>query len=277
MNRAFVSLLLIMCLFLSACVPHPHAPDDNHTVVEDEHASHTGNPSNATIDAIIEPAVPHVGEEATLHILSSSPLLTHHERVLHIVAVGNAFDAFAHLHPEDFGTLQSAQHFQVPLAFPAAGEYILLLDGMDKDGAIAARPHVTVTGDVQETSIENITCVRGTPLSPNDTLPGFISLSDLKADCDDDYAIDLFRNPDGAIRFSARFHGELLEPEQYLGAYAHLAIVRTDLSAAYHEHSDFGSGMFSVTPYLPPGHYVIYPQVKHDGKLVVTRFFVDVE
>ncbi len=277
MNQAFFPIALIACLLLSACALHPHAPGEEHTIVEDEHVSHTGDASNSTLDAIVEPAVPQAGEEATLHVLSASPLLAHHERVLHIVAVGNDFDAFAHLHPEDFGTLESAQHFQVPLTFPEAGEYLLLLDGMDKDGALAARPRVTVTGDVPEISSENITCVRSTPLAQNDVLAGFVSLSDLKADCDDAYEIDLFRNPDGAIRFSARFQGAPLEPEQYLGAYAHLAIVSTDLSVAYHEHSDFGSGMFSVTPYLPPGNYVIFPQVKHNGTLVVTRFFIDVE
>jgi len=199
--------------------------------------------------------------------------------MLHIVSVGNGFDAFAHVHPEDFDAtaVQNAQHYQIPMTFPTGGEYLVAIDGMTDNGSVATQQRVMVAGDAHETATANITCVRGTPLGPHDELRGFIFLFDLETNCSDAYAIDLFRNPDGAIRFSARFHGELLEPEQYLGAYAHLAIVRTDLSAAYHEHSDFGSGMFSVTPYLPPGHYVIFPQVKHDGKLIVTRFFIDVE
>lgn len=76
--------------------------------------------------------------------IPSSAFVVSHDRVLHLVAVGQDLDAFAHWHPTQSGP--GANFTFSDVSFPAAGRYIIGFDGQLFDGPVANHTYVNATG-----------------------------------------------------------------------------------------------------------------------------------
>ena len=80
-----------------------------------------------------------------------SDLMVHHDRVLHVLVVGENLQIIGHIHPEDFESrdimAELEGKYTVHFTFPAAGKYILAVDVMTADAEFAEYVYVDVKGE----------------------------------------------------------------------------------------------------------------------------------
>ena len=73
-----------------------------------------------------------------------------HSRRVHVLIVGEDLKSIAHVHPEDFGAVTAdtvrSGRYSVTHAFPRAGRYLVGVDVMSSEGALAKQFIVTVAG-----------------------------------------------------------------------------------------------------------------------------------
>lgn len=78
-------------------------------------------------------------------------LMVHHDRVLHVLVVGENLQVIGHIHPEDFESrdilAELEGKYTVHFTFPAAGKYILAVDVMTADAEFAEYVYVDVKGE----------------------------------------------------------------------------------------------------------------------------------
>lgn len=191
-----------------------------------------------------------------------------HERILHVQVISEDFHTFAHIHPEDFGDVTPAMMqtatFQVNYAFPNYGRYLIAV------GYMHGMHHVSKTflHDVGE---------RGVPLIYKD-------LSRSKNF--NGYQISVTTKPtvltageEVALHYRIE-RDSLLVPdlEPYLGAPMHFAIISADLSSYEHTHGEIHDGpeieVHTTFPF--PGLYNIFGEFKHQGRVIVTSFLLEV-
>ena len=78
-------------------------------------------------------------------------LMVHHERVMHVLVVGENLQMIGHIHPEDFESrdimAELEGQYTVYFTFPAAGRYILAIDVMTTGAEFTESVYVDVTGE----------------------------------------------------------------------------------------------------------------------------------
>jgi hypothetical protein len=181
---------------------------------------------------------------------------TVHERELHLFIVSRDLEYFAHVHPD-----RSADgSFQIEQRLPA-GEYMLIADFL---------PSGATTQMVQKAVI-----ARGersnTPALPPAVIDPDVRVS-LKSE-------NLAAGKDARLTFSvtdAATGEPITDLEPYLGAAAHLLVVRADLGDAMHEQPEeqsAGGPTISFHPLVPAaGEYKLWLQVQRRGRVLTFPF-----
>jgi putative copper export protein len=213
-------------------------------------------------------------------------LAVSHERMLHAIIVGRDLSIFAHIHPEDVGQitdemLQKAD-FPLVFTFPKAGEYLVGLDFATAEESYSKTVSLNVAGEPK----------MGEPKIDFSTRKTF-----------GEYLVTLTTSPETlqpgretTLRYTVERGGKTVTHlEPYLGAAMHLAVVSADLKlfihthgvtpGEFHSHGDhmhasppkhFGPEIDASIIFPEAGIYKVFGQTKHDGKVLLFDFTVNV-
>ncbi len=262
-------------------------------------------PSETAAELRIDPEKPVAGKEIRLAISlynlengrktgPASELTIEHDRIMHVIIIGEDLKTFAHIHAENFGPitpemLKSAQ-FPLRYTFPKAGRY-----------TIAVNYYIRAQQFIQQFFVE----VAGEP-----------QMEKQKEDLSRDRIFDGYE-----VLFSAPEHiraGQLTnltytvlkdgkpvtDMAPYLSAAMHLGIIDQNLQGFIHGHGGayipgsaaiqglfqnyvnfhnhfvpdkFGPRIQARVTFPREGLYQIFGEFKHAGKIVTTRFMVKVD
>jgi len=214
-------------------------------------------------------------------------LTVHHERILHAIIIGEDLNVFAHMHPEDIGPVNDEMlrkaTFPLRFIFPKAGEYLVGFDFATADGLYSKTSYIKVVGHP----------VMGGPKIDFSTEKDF-----------GEYHVTLKASPKiikaGKETIFKYLIKKNVKPvtdfESYLGAPMHLAVVLADLkqfihthgiipgeprTASGHMHAEsterFGPEIDAVIVFPVKGTYKIFSQMKHQGKVILFDFVVNVQ
>lgn len=232
-----------------------------------------------------------------------------HERILHIIIVSEDFLIFSHIHPEDLGdvlpeNLEKAV-FNVAYAFPKAGRYHLLLDFKHEGHEISKMTFLDVAGKIRPAIIlKDLTREKtfdGYQVSLTSDQKKIISGEEIhfkyhvKKDDRDINNMTLYLGaPMHLAIFSLDFsyflhtHGTLptagLQLNFIKSAFAHeeepIKLPAKPVTEDQEKKSDlplaFGPDIEAHITFPWPGLYVIFGEFKHQGKVIVSSFLVEV-
>jgi hypothetical protein len=180
---------------------------------------------------------------------------TEHEQQMHLIVVRRDLTGFQHLHPrlDDGGT------WRATTAIPEAGSYRVFAD-FSRDGAAhTLASDFAVDGEVDWQQL---------PAEAN------------TAKTADGYEVEVAGGSAAAgreaeLRFTVTRDGEPVAVERYLGAGGHLVALREGDLAYLHVHPTGGPGSGPVsfmTEFPTEGHYRLFLQFKHEGKVHTAAF-----
>jgi hypothetical protein len=183
---------------------------------------------------------------------------TVHERILHLFIVGRDLEYFEHVHPE----VASDGSFILTHTIPP-GEYMVIADFLPVGGTTQMVQRALIVGGKPAPAERAIVPedVRVT-LKSEDFVAG-------------KYACLTFSVADG------RTGAPVTDLEPYLGAPAHMLLVRSDLADAVHAHPEelaTGGPAISFHPLVPgPGDYKVWVQIQRGGRVFTFPFSLRAE
>ncbi len=260
------------------------------------------SPPDASVEMEMSPTGIRAGVPATLVFsvkdLNGEPvgdLTVTHERIMHVIAVGEDLETFSHIHPENSGQITAQMKkegvYRVPHTFPKAGRYLVSVDFTVRSKNFTKQFIVNVTGEALMTvgkpdNSRNKNFSDGYSVRFS-TLPGG----------------EVFAEKQVTLNYEIVKNGEPVKNlEPYLGAAMHVAIVKTDLSKFIHTHGEvhpagapptvpvntathyhpappkiFGPNVEAHVIFPEPGVYQVFGELNHEGKIILTQFLVKVE
>jgi len=213
-----------------------------------------------------------------------------HDRLLHVVIVSEDFSVFAHIHPEDFGPItpemKKTAKFMVRYPFPKAGHYLIAVDSAVKDVPFSEHFTIDITGEPKMDSFKK----------------------DFSREKQfEDYKVTFTSKPERiaagkeiTLKYAINKDGKTVtDLEPYLSAPMHLAIIMSNLNNFIHTHGEvpgaltaqqhtvghfhgtvpekFGPEIEAHVVFPAKGVYQIFSEVKHQGKVILLNFMVEVE
>lgn len=294
-QRLFVAFMLISgACWNSSVVLAAGGHDHGHQ----GHGAHgdTARPARAIIELETEPESIQAQAPTTLVFSVKDKdgkpvqdLTVSHERLLHIMIISEDFSVFKHLHPEDFGPItpemKQAARFRIQNVFPKAGRYLVAVDTAIKEEHISMQFFVDVDGEPAMGSIDK-------DLSREKTFGEYsVSLTPIPR--------TIAAGREASLGFHIKRNSEsVTDLVQYLGAPMHVAIILSDLNSFMHAHGDlpgasghhpptghvhgiahdhFGPEIRANVVFPVKGLYQIFAEVKHQDKVIVIKFAVEVE
>ena len=284
----FLALTLLLGIFFIYIFPHNFL---EHRTVEMDGHEEEGVPS-VSIILKTDPSSPQAGSPTHLSFVLKDEkgellrdLKIDHERILHVIIVSEDFTYFAHIHSEDapatnIDEMVKNSAFSLNYVFPATGRYLVNVNFLHQTHEESKKFSIEVER-------------RGTP-----TLTKDFSTKKLF----EGYDVTLSTRPSKVIAGQSttlRYRVErsdvpVTDMEAYLGAPMHIAIVSADLSSFVHTHGEirdpvsggekhelnpgevFGPEVETHVAFPYPGMYQVFGEFKHQGKVIVTRFLLEV-
>lgn len=211
-------------------------------------------------------------------------LMIHHERLLHVILIGEDLKFYGHIHPEDVGPVTAAMlkqaAFPLRFRFPKAGRYLVGVDFMTAEGAYSRTAMVTVAGEPRmgASKVDSATEKDFGPYHVSLNLSPHLIKAGAKT----------------TLRYVITNNGKpVTDLEPYLGAPMHLAIVSADLTHFIHTHgmmpgessvshneestppAKFGPEIDAEVVLPATGKYKVFSQAKHHGKVLLFDFMVE--
>jgi hypothetical protein len=295
-----VAVLCIFCGFSLVSRPcayaHEDEAQDHRDRTGDVHAEQTMKDGEVILEHKTEPARITAGTPTTIQLsLKDSKgnpvhgLSLHHDRILHVVIVGQDFSAFAHIHPEDLGPVTAHMKknamFKVKYTFPKSGRYLVGVDFAVGEH-LFSKHFVVFAGGQPGMGFIKMDLSRGKSFGGLD-----VTLTPSEE--------HITAGKEMRFRYLFRESGSpVTDIEPYLSAPMHLSIVSVDLENFIHTHGElpgmhpvgqhehhmhmtvpkkFGPEIDFHVVFPVPGLYVIFGQVERRGKVVLTNFMVKVE
>lgn len=285
----FLMMILLLCAASSSYGDHPLAGSE--PGADDTRVSLSTSPE--TVSA---------GQKARLEFALKdkagkplSNLSISHERILHVMIISSDFTVFSHVHPEDFGPITEQMkkdaRFPVEYTFPKAGRYLLALDFATGERAYSKRLSLAVSG---KDALGEI----GKDLAQTKKY-GSYSIT-LMTD-----AAPVVSGKPVKLTYQIMMDDKpVTDIESYLAAAMHIAIVHADLDNFVHAHGDtpgmnehaghagrgahpmghihgvaqknYGPLIEAQAVFPVKGLYQIFGEFMHRGKVIVTRFMIEV-
>ncbi|MGC1455875.1 MAG: CopD family protein [Nitrospirota bacterium] len=287
------ALLMVGALLCAAMLRHD-IPARHFFHVGHEHNHHPAQGPAPVVSLETEPSAIKAGSPVKITVRMKDPggmplqgLAVSHERILHMLIIGQDMRSFAHIHPEDVGSitgemLQKAV-FPLRFTFPKAGEYLVGVDFFSGDDFYSQVFRVSVGGRP----------AMGAPEMDLSTRRTF-----------GEYTVTFATSPmqvkageETSLRYVIEKDGRpVTDLGPYLGAAMHIAVVSDDLKRyihahgtvpgephAHHDHMHsvppkrFGPEIESDVVFPVKGIYTIFSQVKHGDKVLRFDFMVNVQ
>jgi Cu+-exporting ATPase len=260
------------------------------------HEGHHVREAEAVVKLGTEPERVTAGTPATIRIFLSGPdgkplqgLTLMHERYLHVVIVSQDFRVFAHIHPRDFERLTpevlNSGRFFVRFTFPKAGRYIIGLDFAVKGRPASRHFVISVAGEPKMAAPKKD--------FSREKRSGGLDVTFSTA------PERLTANKEAVLSYVFEKDGKpVTDLRPWLGAPMHVAIVSSDLKNLLHVHGEvpgmlphshdedhmhmhipprFGPGIEVHVTFPAKGIYEVFGQAEHEGKVILTKFMVEVE
>jgi hypothetical protein len=226
----------------------------------------------------VEPVVSRAGRARSLRVTGLrlrvndqdgqrvATFATVHEREFHLFVIGRSLEYFAHVHPV---AAAEEGRFDLDHELPA-GEYMLLADFLPYGGTTQMLQRAIVTpGYTGRLFGAPPLLVEG----PAETVVDGVRVRVVDA--------DLAAGKSGCLQFAlfdAASDAPITDLEPFLGAPAHLLIVKPDLTEAIHGHPEeqaTGGPTVSFDPRMPaPGLYKLWVQFQRKGTVSTAAFVV---
>ena len=299
MVKYFVIAVVFVFISGGLSLP-PHNPSPAHAGEGHDHHHHDAHMAMQGAEVIVdmetEPASIKAGSPATISFtvkdLDGKPLqdLTiTHDRLLHVIIVSKDFSVFAHIHPEDLGPITpemiKTARFAVRYSFPKGGQYLIALDSAVKDSPFSEHFSIDVTGEPGMG-----------PLIRDFTREKKLG----------DYTVTLSSVPERIPAGKEVILGYLIKKngtpvtdlQPYLSAPMHIAVISADLNNFIHAHGElpgmpsaqshsghhhmvvpekFGPRIEAHLSFPAKGAYQIFGEIKHERRVMLTSFMVEVE
>lgn len=258
-----------------------------------KHHHHTAA-EEPTVDMEILPEALIPGAAATISFTFKDPdgnpvknLAIVHDRILHVIIVGEDLSTFAHIHPEDFGSLPSDAKekgsFSVRYTFPKAGKYLIAADYAIGSSHFSEQFSAEAAGGPKMAPPAR-------DLSREKTFGPYSVVFNA-----DPKKIKAGKKT--VITFSIKKDGKKVKDiVPYLSAAMHVAAVSSDLNHFIHAHGDipgsasedhaghhadireaYGPDIETGIFFPSRGLYRIFSEFKHEGRVVLLDFMVEVE
>lgn len=283
-----------------------HFPDER------EYAFFT-RPRQSMTEIVTIPPMPTAGTQthmilhinAVEHGQKAGPIQDlgiYHDRIAHMIIVGEDLKTFAHIHTEDLwevtDQMKKEAAFPLHYIFPKAGRYTIVVNYVQGGKELSQQSSLYVGG--MPLMQKNADVVTG--LGRND----HAIIQDISG-----YHITLAAPPhitSGSmtkLTYTIEKDGKrIIDMQPYLGAAMHLAVVRADLGRVIHTHGQpylpgsaffqqlfqnyinyhshfvpdhFGPDIQARVAFPQPGLYEIFGEFKHEGKVITSSFIVRVE
>lgn len=262
---------------------------------------HIGPKDDVKAEIITSPSVPKAGEDTVMKFYLKDKygsdiktLTKHHEREMHVFIVSEDMNIIGHVHPEDFRMTSSAKGDGAKLVaftFPKGGRYLVAIDFSTKEGSYHKLFKVVVEGEPLLTKIdidlENKKHFMAYPAESRDTYTRPIYIDESEFPLGEyfvslSYDNELKRGEESAFNYHVTREGWPVKSfEPVLGTIMHVFIIGSKMNYFYHSHeSNNGNSngpdvkFRHVFPEI--GVYTIFSQLKHEGKLIFTRFMIRV-
>ena len=186
-----------------------------------------------------------------------------HEKLVHLIAVREGLDEFAHLHPE----VDASGMITIEYAFPKSGKYRLFADHQPQGKAPGlAAGELVVAGDDEPAAV----------LVPNASHE--VAVGEIKA-----HVAITPGDPETTVRFhlvdaAGQAVGDL---QPYLGAMGHLVIISADGREYVHAHplgeaQTAPEGAVEFAAHFPkPGIYKAWGQFQRGGSVFTVQFVLE--
>lgn len=197
-----------------------------------------------------------------------------HDKLMHLIIVGEDLSYFAHIHPTLAGT---DGNFTVNHVFPESGTYKLWVDFKPKGG--------------KQTLVTFLADVKGLPIhSPRMPVYNGIYITESS---DRNYRISLKlpqekilarRDTDIVFSISDASGNPITDLEPLMGAGGHSVIISSDLQEFLHVHPTDevdpnwkgGPHISFITSFPKPGLYKAWGQFQHKDKIIMADFILEV-
>ena len=209
-----------------------------------------------------------------------------HEKLVHVILINDDFTIFSHIHPEDSklttSEMQNNGLFAINYTFAKPGRYIVGINFAASSKDYTKIFYVDVAGNKKENAMKDFSTKK----------------------IFDNYTVNLSYSKITAGKpVALKYHFEkdnkpVEDMEPYLGAAMHVAIVKDDLDNFMHTHamagmdemmnmnmpmnmnmevpSKLGPNLEVYAEFPEKGLYHIFAEFRHDGKIVLTHFMVEV-
>jgi hypothetical protein len=197
-----------------------------------------------------------------------------HDKLMHLIIVGEDLSYFAHIHPTLAGT---DGNFTINHVFPESGTYKLWVDFKPKGG--------------KQTLVTFLADVKGLPIhSPRMPVYNGIYITESS---DRNYRISLKlpqekilarRDTDIVFSISDASGNPITDLEPLMGAGGHSVIISSDLQEFLHVHPTDevdpnwkgGPHISFITSFPKPGLYKAWGQFQHKDKIIMADFILEV-
>jgi hypothetical protein len=189
-----------------------------------------------------------------------------HEKRFHLFIVSTDLEYFAHVHPEQ--AADGSFVLQHPLP---RGDYMLIADFLPQGGTSQMVQRAVIVGDLAEAAVPPALRAAARPSSSvvNDGVRVALKVEDFAP------------GKHACLTFSladAKTGEPVVDLQPYLGAPAHMLLVRADLSDVVHAHPEelaTGGPSVSFHPLVPAtGDYKLWVQFQRAGRVTTVPFVV---
>ena len=215
-------------------------------------------------------------------------LLIDHERIVHVIIIGEDFNEFFHIHPEDLGVVTAEMkekgRYTVRFTPQKAGKYLIAVDARALVGYMSKQFMIEVSGEPKMVLAEKDNYREG-------VFNGYtVSLAVPESVVTGEEVILAYK-----IMKDAR---PTIDLTPYLGAPMHLAVVADDLGTFFHTHGQitgsaaalgsehaaheplpkfFGPAIEARAMFTQAGLYHVFGELTRGKEKILTQFQIEVQ
>jgi hypothetical protein len=286
-------------------------PDRGYAAEEDHrHHSHEMHqhstvpaPPEPVVDMETTPAEITAGDQATIAFTirddDNKPirdLVITHDRLIHVVIISEDLSVFGHIHAEDLGPITTEMkdnaRFPVRFTFPKAGKYTIAVDFAVGDRGYSELLDVEVSGSPAMGKMQSnfdreknfdgyqikLSVSPEQPVAGKETVLRYTIMKDGKPVSDiEPYlsaAMHLAVINEGRGNYFVHAHGDRPDAAQHTGHAGHMA---SHMGHSSPPGAVYGPEIEAHVVFPAKGTYKIFSEIRHQGKVRLLDFMVNVQ